>query len=252
MRARIPVAAALAGAALLAAAALAAAASSTGPQPQAAGTVTFLAGDATRAPGASGKAEKLGVGSAIRAGDVLETKRRTRLEVRLADQSVLRLGPSSRAVVQAAAFGKTVEERNVSAKLLVGKVWANVAKAVGGEARFEVQTENAVAGVRGTTFRVDAAKDRSVVVRVYSGTVAVAQGAIPRPEHAGAQDAKPERRQIAGPEEVTREQWEKIVTSMMQVRVSAEGVPGEPEAFALAGAGTDEWEAWNRSRDAAN
>ncbi len=248
MRARIPIAAALAGAALalLGAAAVAA---TPAPAAPAAGTVTFLAGEATRAPGAAGKAEKLSVGSAVRAGDVLETQRRTRLEVRLADRSVLRLGPASRAVVATAAFGKTVEARNVSAKLLVGKVWANVAKAVGGEARFEVQTENAVAGVRGTTFRVDAATDRSVVVRVYSGTVAVAQGAIPRPEHAGG---KPERRQIAGPEEVSREQWEKIVTSMMQVRVSAEGVPGEPETFALADAGADEWEAWNRSRDAAN
>lgn len=215
-----------------------------------AGKVTFVAGEATRAAG--GKAVKLAVGASVRAGDVLETRKRTRLEVKLEDGSVLRLGPLSRAVVSAASFGKTVEERNVSAKLLVGKVWANVAKAVGGEARFEVQTENAVAGVRGTTFRVDAATDRSVVVKVYSGTVAVAQGAIPRPEHRPPPGSKPERRQIAGPQEVSREQWEKIVTTMMQVRVSAEGVPGEPETFALAGAGADEWEEWNRSRDAAN
>lgn len=250
MRARTLAAAALAGAALLVVAAAAIAAPA--PAPPAAGTVTFLAGDATRAPGAGGKAVKLAVGSAVRPGDVLETKRRTRLEVRLADESVVRLGPSSRAVVASATFGKTVEERNVSAKLLVGKVWANVAKAVGGDARFEVQTENAVAGVRGTTFRVDAAKDRSVVVKVYSGTVAVAQGALPRPGHeAGGKDAKPERKEIAGPQEVSREQWEKIVTSMMQVRVSANGVPGEPETFALADAGADEWESWNRSRDAA-
>jgi hypothetical protein len=248
MRARTLAAAALA--ALLAAAAFAAPAPAA---PSGAGTVTFLAGDATRAPGAGGKAERLAVGSAVRAGDVLETRRRTRLEVRLADASVVRLGPSSRAVLASATFGKSVEDRNVSAKLLAGKIWANVAKAVGGEARFEVQTENAVAGVRGTTFRVDAAKDRSVVVRVYSGTVAVAQGAgaLPRPEHADGKDSKPERKQIAGPQEVSREQWERIVTSMMQVRVSANGVPGEPEAFALAGAGADEWESWNRSRDAA-
>ncbi len=251
MRAPIP-AAALAGAALLAGALLAAAALAAPPAAApAAGTVTFLAGDATRAPGAAAKAEKLAAGSAVRAGDLLETRKRTRLEVRFADGSVLRLGPSSRAVVAAAAFGRTVEERNVSAKLLVGKVWANVAKAVGGEARFEVQTENAVAGVRGTTFRVDAAKDRSVVVKVYSGTVAVAKGALPRPGHSGGSEAKEGRQRIPGPQEVSREQWERIVTSMMQVRVSAEGVPGEPQAFALADAGKDEWEAWNRSRDAA-
>jgi hypothetical protein len=220
-----------------------------------AGTVTFLAGEATRAAG--GKSEKLEVGKPVFQGDLLETQKRTRLEVKLADQSVLRLGPSSKAEVAAASFGKTVEERNVSAKLVVGKVWANVAKAVGGEQKFEVKTENAVAGVRGTTFRVDAANDRSVVVKVYSGTVAVASGAIPRPEHQGAEGevapagAKPKRQQIAGPQQVTREQWEKIVTNMMEVRVSSDGVPTEPEKFAIAQPGQDEWEEWNRSRDEA-
>jgi hypothetical protein len=217
-----------------------------------AGTVTFLAGDAARtAPG--GKPEKLAVGKAVLQGDVLETQKRTRLEVKLGDGSVLRLGPSSKAEVAAAAFGKTVEDRNVSAKLLVGKVWANVAKAVGGEQRFEVKTENAVAGVRGTTFRVDAATDKSVVVKVYSGTVAVASGSIPRPEHQGAVPAgtKPQRTQIAGPQQVTREQWEKIVTNMMEVRVSSDGTPSEPVKFALATPGEDEWEEWNRDRDQA-
>jgi hypothetical protein len=219
--------------------------------------VTFLAGEATRS---ASKPQKLSVGAQVFQGDLLETQRRTRLEVKLGDGSLLRLGPSSRAVVEAASFGKAVEERKVSAKLLVGKVWANVAKAVGGEQRFEVRTENAVAGVRGTTFRVDAATDRSVVVKVYSGTVAVASGAVPGPGpgDGGGESgdpprpgAGPERRQIPGPREVTREQWERIVTSMMEVRVSADGVPGEPRGFGIAGAGQDEWEEWNRARDQA-
>ena len=220
MRARALCAAVAGATLLLAAAALAA------PKAPAAGAVTFLAGDATRAAG--GKSEKL------------------------ADGSVLRVGPSSKVELSVAAFGRTVEERKVSATLVVGKVWANVAKAVGGEQRFEVKTENAVAGVRGTTFRVDAATDRSVVVKVYSGTVAVASGVVPRAEHQGEpKDGKPERRQIAGPQQVSREQWEKIVTNMMEVRVSSDGVPDEPARFALAGPGQDEWEEWNRSRDAA-
>ena len=244
MRARA-ISSALAGATLLLAAAAHAA-----PKAPAAGTVTFLAGEASRAAG--GRSEKLAVGTAVQEGDVLETQRRTRLEVKLADGSVLRVGPSSKMEVSAAAFGRTVEERKVSATLVVGKVWANVAKAVGGEQRFEVKTENAVAGVRGTTFRVDAATDRSVVVKVYSGTVAVASGAVPSAEHQGEpKDGKPERRQIAGPQQVSREQWEKIVSNMMEVRVSSEGVPSEPASFALAGPGQDEWEEWNRSRDAA-
>ncbi|HET6436654.1 MAG TPA: FecR family protein [Anaeromyxobacter sp.] len=203
--------------------------------------VTFLDGEATRT--AEGKSERLGPGSALLEGDEVETQRRTRLELTLGDGSVVRLGPLSRARLETAAFGKTPQERKVSARLLIGNVWANVARAVGGDSRFEVKTENAVAGVRGTTFRVDAAHDKSVVVRVYSGTVAVNGGGLPRPEHRPGEP----RHEVPGPQEVTREQWEKIVTAMMEVRVSAAGQPEDPRAFSLAP--DDPWETWNRDRD---
>jgi hypothetical protein len=240
------------GAALLAGAAVQAA----GPAP--AGSITFLSGEATRSQGKTREALKSG--STFYQGDVVETASRSRVELTLSDASVLRLGPLSRVELDAAAFGASTDDRKVSAKLRVGNVWASVTKALGGESRFEVKTENAVAGVRGTTFRVDASKDKSVVVKVYSGTVAVAAGPIPRPAHGGAEAApegqeagkaggKKPRTQVAGPREVTREQWEKIVTAMMQVRVAADGSPAEPEEFALAQA--DEWETWNRERDAA-
>lgn len=265
MRARLRFVA-IAGAVLAVVAATASAA--TAPAP--AGTVTFLAGQAQRV--AAGKTTALAVGASVFAGDVIQTQKRTRLEIKLADQSVLRLGPAAKVDLSSAAFGRSVEDRQVSAKLQVGNVWAKVAKTVGGESRFEVKTENAVAGVRGTTFRVDAAQDRSVVVKVYNGTVAVAGSRIPRPVHGGEDDvapvreddptkvaaatppattapAKKVRKQVAGPQQVTKEQWEKIVTSMMAVKVSADGTATEPATFALADEGQDEWEAWNRERD---
>lgn len=229
-------------ASLLAAAALAAPA-----PPPVAGTITFVDGEASRT--AAGKSAKLQKGASIFQGDVIETARRTRVELTLADQSVLRLGPLSRVELDAAAFGKGADDRKVSAKLRVGNVWASVTRTLGGEARFEVKTENAVAGVRGTTFRVDASKDKSCVVKVYSGTVAVAAGPLPRPQHGAEGAPGGGRQQVAGPKEVTREQWERIVTSMMQVRVAADGSAAEPEQFAMAD--TDEWETWNRERDAA-
>jgi hypothetical protein len=243
MRARASVAVATLAAALLTAVAVHAA----GPAP--AGSITFLSGEAVRTQGKVREVLKLG--SSVFQGDVVETASRTRVELTLSDASVLRLGPLSRVELDSAAFGSSADDRKVSAKLRVGNVWASVTKALGGESRFEVKTENAVAGVRGTTFRVDASKDKSVVVKVYSGTVAVAAGPIPRPGPGGAEgkEGKKERKQVSGPQEVTREQWERIVTSMMQVKVAADGTPAEPEQFALAQA--DEWETWNRERDAA-
>lgn len=190
------------------------------------GQVTFVSGEATRTAG--GKAERLAVGSPVFAGDLIETQGRTRLELTLRDQSVVRFGPRSKVLLGSAVFGRSVEERKVAARLLVGDVWAKVARTVGGDSRFEVQTANAVAGVRGTTFRVNARTDRSVVVKVYGGTVAVAGGPIPRPAHQGEAPeptGKKKRVQVAGPKEVSREQWERLVGAMMQVRVAADGTP---------------------------
>jgi hypothetical protein len=261
---RIALAAAAAWAALAAGAARAA---EVAPAP--AGTVTFLAGEASRfhprEPQKGVGEQGLAVGSVVYEHDRLETRRRTRLEVRLRDGSALRLGPRSSVLLDEARFGQAPDDRKVSARLLVGNVWASVAKAVGGDARFEVTTANAVAGVRGTTFRVDASRDRSCVVKVYAGTVAVASGPIPRPGHGApgadadgdASAAKPlaatgkgARTPVAGPQQVSRAQWERIVTGMMQVRVSADGAATEPERFALAQGAADEFERWNRSRDA--
>jgi len=232
---------------------LAALAADAAPPP---GQVTFLSGEASRSGG--GKTEKLQRGSAIFENDTVETQSRTRLEITLRDQSVVRVGPRSQVQISAAVFGRSLDDRKVAARLLVGDLWARVAKAMGGEARFEVETANAVAGVRGTTFRVDARTDRSVVVKVYGGSVAVAgRGPVPRPAHGGeaerGQEAPPgkkERREVAGPAEVSREAWEKRVGEMMQVKVAADGTPAEPEPFTLAGAPADAFEAWNRERDA--
>ncbi len=227
---------------LAAAAAWAFAASAAAPP---AGTVTFLSGEATRQGG--GEAGKLALGNPVYPDDLVQTGARTRLEIKLQDKSVIRLGPQSKLRLSTAVFQRAAEDRQVRANLLVGQIWAKVEKVVGGESRFEVQTRNAVAGVRGTTFRVDAKQDRSCVVKVYSGAVAVASGPLPRPAHAAGGTG---RHQVPGPQPVSREQWERTVGKMMQVAVSADGTPGEPEAFALAEPAADPWEAWNRERDA--
>jgi hypothetical protein len=235
------------------------------PAPTAPGQVTFVQGEAERS--SAGKSEKLAVGTAIFENDTVQTQGRTRLEITLRDQSVVRVGPRSRIQLSAAVFGRTIDDRKVAAKLVVGDMWAKVAKTVSGDSKFEVQTANAVAGVRGTTFRVDSRADRSVVVKVYGGTVAVAgSGPIPRPAHGGGDEEatspdkpkpprteagkKPPRQQVSGPQQVSREQWERLVGEMMQIRISADGTAAEPEPFKLAEAKADDFEAWNRERDA--
>jgi hypothetical protein len=206
--------------------------------------VSALEGKAQRSR-AGGSRSDLRVGAAVGQGDILETGEGARLEIRFSDASVLRLGPAAKLQLSEAHFGAGRAARKLSVRLFLGKLWAKVTSAIHGEQKFQVETENAVAGVRGTTFRVDANADKSVLVRVYDGTVAVAPGT----PAAGRREG--ERREVPGPQEVTREQWEKLVGRQMQIFISSDGTPGDPEPFSPDVDQDDPFARWNLQRDAA-
>jgi hypothetical protein len=150
------------------------------------------------------------------------------VKLTLTDESVVVLGPDSELLVERAEFAAQ-ERSRVSLKLLVGGVWAKVKKAIAGsDSTFEVSAARAVAGVRGTIFRVDATplivgtrppKIRETVVRVTEGRVAVnaqvkksAKKPPPGPRH-----------EVPGPTEVTAEEWEKRFVELQagrQVRIT--------------------------------
>jgi hypothetical protein len=207
--------------------------------------VSFLAGTAEKE--AAGARSPLEQGAALAEGDAVLTSDESRLEILFADQSVLRVGPKARLELTAAHFGRTPEERKLSARLLFGKIWAKVTHVLRGESNFQIETENAVAGVRGTTFRVDAKTDKSVLVRVYAGAVAVARNA---PSYAVAKPGEP-RREVAGPEEVSRDQWEHLVGKQMEIAIGPDGTPGQPQKFSAASEADDDWVQWNQQRDQA-
>lgn len=210
-------------------------------------TVSFLDGKAKVVPGGNGAGKDLKKDAKVFEGDVVETAKLTKLELKLGDGSVVRLGPESKLQLNAAHFGEK-GDKSFSAKLFFGRVWSKVTGLVDGESKFEVETDNAVAGVRGTTFRVNAERDKSVLVRVYAGAVAMAPGAAVRTKK--AEDKKPgERRQVAGPRQVTKKEWEILVGKMMQMSVAADGTPGKAEEFTAEADAKDEWAEWNKMRD---
>ncbi len=206
------------------------------------GKVTFVAGPAEIRH--AGRTVAAKVDSVVLPGDEVSTGPASRLELTLFDRSIVRLGPGSRFVVKQASWGRN---ERFTAKLLFGQLWAKVASVLGGRSRFDVETENAVAGVRGTTFRVDAHHDRSVLVRVYAGAVAIASAnRLPTEAHAPAR----ERHEVPGPQEVDRRSYEKLLAKMMELKVSASGELGEPRPFTASDEAGDDWVAWNTGRDA--
>jgi hypothetical protein len=204
--------------------------------------VSALEGKAQRLRGTSARAA-LRLGMAVGQGDTIETRPGARVEIRFSDNSVLRLGEKAKLQLSEAHFAAGPAGRRLSARLFFGKLWAKVTSVIQGEQKFQVETENAVAGVRGTTFRVDANDDKSVLVRVYDGAVTVGAGAPP------AEGG--ERREIEGPREVTRDQWEKLVGRQMQIFIAADGTPAEPEQFSPDADKDDAFARWNQERDAA-
>ena len=206
--------------------------------------ISALEGKASKSRG-SAQPSPLSVGSAVGQGDTIATEDDARLELKFSDGSALRLGPKAKMQLSEAHFGGGVARRKMTARLFFGNIWAKVTSAIQGEQKFAIETENAVAGVRGTTFRVDARTDKSVLVRVYAGAVAVAKNV---PIYANGKPGEG-RREVAGPGEVSREQWEKIVGRQMQIVIAADGTPGEPEKFADDADQNDAWAKWNQERD---
>ncbi|MGZ6143817.1 MAG: FecR family protein [Myxococcales bacterium] len=207
--------------------------------------VSALEGRATKSH-LSAKPLPLEVGTPVAQGDTIATEDEARLELKFSDGSALRVGPHAKMQLSEAHFSGGPAKRKMTARLFFGNLWAKVTSAIQGEQKFQIETENAVAGVRGTTFRVDARTDKSVLVRVYAGAVAVAKNV---PIYAtGKKDEA--RHEVAGPDEISREQWEKIVGRQMQIVIAADGTPGEPEEFSADAEKNDAWAKWNQERDA--
>jgi ferric-dicitrate binding protein FerR (iron transport regulator) len=140
----------------------------------AAGRVTFLEGEAARTP-PGGAAQALAMGSDVQVGDALETSAGGRLEVSLADGSVVRLDERSRATLDAAAQ-TAPKSWKVRLSLLAGALWSKVTRRIGPDAAYEVSTERFVAGVRGTEFLVEAADDHQVQVAEGAVEVSLREG----------------------------------------------------------------------------
>ena len=199
------------------------------------GKISALEGTAKRTSG--GVTQELQVGSEIELHDTIDVGPASNLKLLLTDESVIMLSEGSRLMIDEATF-EGQDRKGFAARLGFGKIWAKVKKALAGsDSKFEVQTDRAVAGVRGTIFRVDydntaktmvPAQKLRMVVRVVEGRVVVSQ-MVRKAVKGQAPGARPpkkgERRRVAGPQEISQEEWEKKFVELQaqkQVEVGEE------------------------------
>ena len=120
------------------------------------------AGDATWSP--------LAVGDPVQLGDQLRTPTDAKLLIVMRENSALTLGPGSQLVITEQVLAPAASSRF---QLLLGTIKATVTELYAEpQARFEVETPTAIAGVRGTSFiaEYDRSTDETLVVGIENIT----------------------------------------------------------------------------------
>jgi len=211
--------------------------------------ITTLTGKAKVLRAATKKRETLQSGVILAAGDQVTTGTGARLELKLPDGSYLRFDERTTFKVIAMAGSQKDQDRDIRVSMAVGKTWARVAKLFGKKrGGFDIATQTAVAGVRGTTFRMNVNEDNSAVLKVYGGEVEVRK----KTEKDDAAKAAPpiftKPVPIKGPHPISMEEWVYIVKSLQQININPDGTATKPFRFDIK-ADLNEWVKWNQMRD---
>ncbi|MBI5804804.1 FecR domain-containing protein [candidate division TA06 bacterium] len=113
-----------------------------------------------------GRLAEAELGQALQPGDSVRTGKGSLAEIGFADGTSIRLGEKTSLYIQRA------DSTDRSFKLFLGKLWTKVAK-LSLKSQFTVETPTAVAGVRGTVFKVEIQPDSGTRVAVEEGLVEV-------------------------------------------------------------------------------
>ncbi len=132
-------------------------------------TVEALSGSVKIRPPGAQNYDSVARGQKLQHGARVKTGKDGRATLKFEDGSKVEVRPESEILVRAP---ETAQKPN-GVLLFFGRVWSKVTKSAGGSNSFEVQSANAVAGVRGTDFEVGVADDGSTRVVVSNGKVTV-------------------------------------------------------------------------------
>jgi hypothetical protein len=185
----------------------------------------------------------------VLAGDVIKTKAESRLEIKLIDDSILRIGENTELEITEALIENRTKKINSTLKR--GRIWANVTKLKGKNGEFQIKAPTAVCAVRGTIYRMDA--DTATTVLVYDGSIHVGPlwEAAVSPQEERPRNLRPVEipppQQIPPPYEITLDEWIEIVKGF-QITVR----PDRKYAKARFDEEEDndlEWVRWNKQRD---
>ena len=113
-----------------------------------------------------GRSERLGRGAKLDTGDLVQVGEGGQARLLVDEHAVVDLASGAELRLK-----PTERSGSTALGLLAGRMWARVSSLLGGES-FDVETKNAVAGVRGTSFFADVDGD-ATTIHVEAGAVQV-------------------------------------------------------------------------------
>jgi hypothetical protein len=229
------------------------AAGPAGPTGAVIGEISFFMGDATINHQGSTIWTKITLNEKLQSGDKLRTGKESRLEIRFANGSIVRIDENTQYQLSMESSSAGGENSKILSDLSFGRIWANIRTVLLGtpSTQLEVKSPTAVMAVRGTIVRFDAA-EKSSDIFVYRGKVDVAaidRGGIiplkgPRQVEKPSEVSGPSS--IQGPQAVSMDRWLSIVAGQM-VHVGTSGTY-EQKAFDT-NKTENSWVKWNKERD---
>jgi ferric-dicitrate binding protein FerR (iron transport regulator) len=212
--------------------------------------VTLIEGSAELSRKEPDLKQLLNQGDFLLDGDRVATGEQARLELAMPDGSFLRFAQKTTFELMSVDYDEQTRQRDIEVHAAFGKTWAKVSSLTGGGGRFQLTSQNAVAGIRGTTYRMNVNSDTSVVVKVYEGAVHVSSPPTTAEKPGGVEAPHPVSGPypVAGPRPVTMQEWTYIVRAMQQIVVYADGTVSKPFRFDPA-VDMDDWVRWNQTLD---
>jgi hypothetical protein len=217
-----------------------------------AAVVTLLDGRASFSKEGMKKPKALATGDRLTGGDRVTTEIKSRIELKLPDNSIVRFDEKTTFMLTSLAYDQKTQKKDIDVNMILGKTWANVPKFSGSKGRFAITTKTSVAGVRGTDFRMNVNQDNSAVLKVYEGEVAVSKRKDAGMAETAAKREKPTQladpHPVPGPHPVSMETWTYLVGALQQINILPDGSAAKPFRFDIE-KDLNEWVRWNQSRN---
>lgn len=108
--------------------------------------------------------ENLKTGDELEDGAMVKTNETGFAEIHMPDGSAIRLDSASQISLDVADYDENNDTLQVKVKLIAGRVWSKIIELATSDSFWEVETTNAVAAVRGTSFGMEYTDDETQVI----------------------------------------------------------------------------------------